>query len=64
MQHIEDLALRQEILRLLESATDLLDGAGQYAASALVSAAIDELCKAPPQTVAVSLFPGPDMSKR
>lgn len=64
MQHIEDVALRQEILQLLENAAGLLDGAGQYAASALINAAIDELCKVPSQTGAVSLFPGLDTSKR
>lgn len=64
MQKIEDLALRQRILQLLENATSLLDGAGQYAASALVSAAIDELCKVPSQPGAVQLFPGPDTNER
>lgn len=39
------LAERLEILRLLENASRLLDRIEDYVASALVSAAIDEVCK-------------------
>lgn len=39
------LAERLEILQLLENASRLLDRIEDYVASALVSAAIDEVCK-------------------